>query len=346
MQTFGVEIECILPARTTRTDTAMAITAAGVLARDADYTHAIDRAFWKVVRDGSLSTNGQELVSPPLALNEASFAQVTIVCAVLRGLQATVNKSCGLHVHIGAQHLSVEAVKRLALMYAEYEPAIDSLIPPSRRASNNSYCRSVVTSNKRAINRALGVADVARAIGDRRVKLNFHAYHKYGTVEFRHHSGTIDPVKVIAWIKMCAKMVEAAARDGAAPIAEGPPAVGDPRYWEKGKRRRVLFQLLCRPEGVTREELRQHLGLNALPSIKPHLVRSGAPQLDGWARARERRGGHEVFRLEPQELAAAVAAANPATLTSLLDKLQLPEADRAFWLERAELMARALPPAE
>jgi len=262
-------------------------------------------------------------------------------------LRATVNKSCGLHVHIGAAHLSVEAAKRLARLYIEHEATIDSLIPPSRRGNSNQFCLSNKdNTNTRALTRAQQISDiaVATARGQRRVKLNFHSYLKYGTVEFRHHSGTVDPVKIINWVKFCASMVEAAVRENAVPVALGPVEAGDPRYWEKGKRRRVLFQLLTRPEGVTREELRVALGLNALPSIKPHLIRSGAPLYA--ICQRERRGGHEVFRLEANELAGAVTAANPATLTSLLDKLQLPEADRAFWLERAELMARVLPPAE
>lgn len=345
MRTFGVEIECILPSRISRDDTAMAITAAGVSTYDRGYTHAVDRRAWKVVRDTSLSANGQELVSPPLIVDDASaYQQIEVVCRTLKSLGAVVNKSCGLHVHIGAGDVSVQAGRRLAELYAENEGVIDSLIPPSRRGDANSYCRSVAENiDKRGLSRAASIAGIAKAIdaGDRRVKLNFNSYLKYGTVEFRHHSGTIDPVKVIAWVKLCAKLVDTAVAE-AAQTAATSTSPGE-TYWKRGKRRRILFNMLTRPEGVTREELRQELGLTALPNIKPHLARAGAP-VSG--HSRERRNGHEVFRLEASAVTAAISAASPTNLTSLLDKLQFPEAERAFWTERAALMARTRPPAE
>ena len=55
---------------------------------------------------------------------------------------------------------------------------------------------------------------MARAFNSRYFKLNLQSYVKYGTVEFRHHSGTTTFSKVKNWILICARLVEYSKQNG------------------------------------------------------------------------------------------------------------------------------------
>jgi hypothetical protein len=226
-------------------------------------------------------------------------------------------------------------MKKLAELYIENEDVIDGLLPPSRRGNANTYLQSVKTRTSRAaLARANSVTDIATAIcnNQRYVKLNYTAFWRQGTVEFRHHSGTIDAVKILRWIGFCTKLIAAAQRDETVPVAlpaGTPPAFSG--YWRSGRRTRAIFTLLTRPEGATSEELRIELGVRSRPYVRGHLTRAGAP-----TQAVSRRGGFEVFKLEAS--ATPVLASEPATLDSLLVKLEMSADEVAFWKERAALV--------
>lgn len=341
MLSFGIEIEFIVPHSETQGTIAEAIERAGVPCYAAGYSHALDRFRWKIVSDGSLNGgNGMELVSPPLFVPD----QVSTVCQVLAGKGATVNRSCGLHVHIGARDLPVPALKKLAALYIEHEDLIDSLLPPSRRGNANTYLKSLKSAaNIELLASATTVESLGVALTNnprfrggpeaqsyRYSKLNFMSYWKHGTVEFRHHSGTIDAAKIIRWVTFCSKMVEAASRDANEPIRTPGAALGfgNQAYWRNGKSKKILFQMLQRPEGVTGIELARELGIRSRPNIRWHLIRAGAPTT-----ANGMRGGYEVFRLERDLPSAEMPA--PVSLDGLYDKLGLSDEDKAFWMERA-----------
>src|SRR5262245_26549167 len=117
---FGIEIECMLPRTQTMDSVARAINTAGVPCFNAGYSHSRSSQ-WKVVSDGSLSGgNGMEIVSPPMT-GEQSLDHIAIVCRVLNELGATVNRSCGLHVHVDAGNLQAPAMRKLAAIYIENE---------------------------------------------------------------------------------------------------------------------------------------------------------------------------------------------------------------------------------
>lgn len=337
MLDYGIEIEAILPPGVSYQQLAVIIEGAGVPCYYVSYSHTTERAKWKVVTDGSLSAgvgggSGVEVVSPPLT--EAGFDQIEKVCRALASIGARVNRSCGLHVHIGARTLSVPTLKKLASLYIENEPVIDRLLPPSRRGNANNYCKSITGANVAALASASDLRGITNAIGGGRyVKLNFEAFWRHGTVEFRQHSGTIDAVKIIEWIKFCSKMVAAAAREASTPIPvpAGTTLAPSP-YWRKGRQRRALFTLLSRPEGVTSEELQRFLqerfGSGAAKSnIRGHLARAGSP-----FRVIGRRNRCEVFQLQTTSVAAVTTEA--ATLESLCTKLAFDAAEKAFWEER------------
>jgi hypothetical protein len=259
--TFGVEIECYLPEGTNAQQAASAVnyrlSQLSGSCRAESYNH-ITRTWWKVVADGSLGdyTRGVEFVSPPL-IGEAGLKQVEAVCKALTDLNCIVNKKCGLHVHVGVgANPDIDFLKNLVKLYSRFEAVIDQLMPVSRRASNNMFCRSMTSVAVAALDRAMGVEQViAAAQGSRHsesryYKLNLTAYRKHKTVEFRQHSGTLDAQKAVMWTVLCLRMV-AAARSPL-PALGSAPATNRARV---GSKAHVIGQMLLRPEGVTGREI-------------------------------------------------------------------------------------------
>lgn len=218
--TFGIELECIMPPGMTRDDLAAQLTLAGVVTSAEVYGHRL-ATYWKVITDGSLGdyVRGVELVSPVLK-GDAGLEQVRQVCRFLTEKKCKVNLKCGLHVHVGAREEGVEFFKNLVHLYAAAEPVIDTFMAPSRRASANSYCKSV-RPDLFSLNAATNLDAVARSIGQtpgpsavrgpgRYSKLNLMSFWQHGTVEFRQHQGTVDQNKAVNWIKFCLRMALAA----------------------------------------------------------------------------------------------------------------------------------------
>ena len=200
---FGIEIEST---NVRRDDLVAALTAAGIPAFDAGYSHTTSTT-WKVVSDGSLSgTNCFELVSPILQ-GADGIAQVRAVAAVLAALGAQVNKSCGFHVHVDARDLNVDQVRNVFKSFVKYESCFDRLVPPSRRAAY--YC-APIRAKFPSLQSAMDAADIAQSIrdlrsllgGNRYHKLNLEALGRHGTIEFRQHSGTVEAEKMVAWIEL------------------------------------------------------------------------------------------------------------------------------------------------
>ena len=200
-RTFGVELEILVPSRVN--DLKVALSEEGVNCRvlsrgTKDFTD------WKITTDGSIGATrgyyGLEVVSPILCGQEG-FEDLEKVVSILNRLGCTINKSCGLHVHHGARDLTRKEKLDLFKTYRDNEHIIDSVLAPSRRGSNNRYCKS-----------AVGLESHSR--DDRYYKLNFLSYVKYGTVEFRQHQGTLNYGKIKNWIELGQAMISKVVETG------------------------------------------------------------------------------------------------------------------------------------
>lgn len=206
-RTFGVEIEC---AGITCQQAAQALTDAGFPARYEGYNHAT-RNGWKVVYDASVSNSagsGVEVVSPILR-GEDGIQQVHSVMEALRNAGANVNVSCGIHVHVGVNDLTREQVARALRIYHDNRHAIASILPPSRR--NGRWCATWAEGD---VARVEQYAQQGRALHlaqrGRYRNVNLQSLPRYGTVEFRQHSGSLNGTKVENWVRLLIAMVEAA----------------------------------------------------------------------------------------------------------------------------------------
>lgn len=329
--TFGVEIECYLPEGATQHQAAAAVThrinAPCVVE---GYNHQV-RNHWKVVTDGSLGdvSRGIEFVSPILC-GEAGLDQVEKVCKALTDFGCTVSRKCGLHVHVGVGAAPLGFFKNLVKLYSAFEPAIDSLMPASRRASANMFCRSMTAASSRTIDAATSFDGVLHAVsgtihGERRYfKLNLAAYARHRTVEFRQHSGTLDGNKARKWTVLCLRMVAAAKRSDL-----GLSSTGTVRNAARpGSKAHRVGEMMLRAEGVTGREVCAALNW---PSVS--MPQQAA--ICGLAFTTQRTGREVRYfaRLPAAAPAVQVSVAGLAALVGSSDD------ERAYMLQRASDLA-------
>ncbi|MBN8573928.1 MAG: amidoligase family protein [Candidatus Kapabacteria bacterium] len=215
-RSFGIELEMY---NVNAIDLTNAMRNESVEFENENYNHTT-RSHWKGVRDRSINgTNGIEVVSPILQ-GENGMQQVKSVCKALNNVNAKVNKSCGFHVHFSAEDFTIKQWRNLFINFAMFENHFDSMMPVSRRDSNNRYCKSIKTkvlNNVPKINAATRLRAITKAIGQdtRYVKLNVESFWRHGTVEFRHHSGTVDFNKISNWIEILNSLIEYSATNRA-----------------------------------------------------------------------------------------------------------------------------------
>lgn len=199
--TFGVEIECLVPAAMVR----------ACAARNAmpfqyeDYNHTDNSSYYKFVTDGSIrGENPIECVSPVLT-GKYGMKSLELCCKTLNEAGAQVNRSTGLHVHIGAQKLSDKAYVNVFKNYQKLEKVIDMFMSPSRRENNNHYCETLQHLD---LSFCATKSDVYDAMnGNRYYKVNACSYMCHKTIEFRQHQGSTDFEKISNWVNFCAKLV-------------------------------------------------------------------------------------------------------------------------------------------
>lgn len=217
-RTYGVEIE-FFTERTARKGFNQELVArklteiTGIKVVAEIYSHDT-RGHWKIVTDGSVTGNALELVSPILKGRDG-LNQLEKLLKALNEVGAKVDKTCGIHVHHGVDDYTADHMKNLFVTVLKFEDVLDSFVPESRRANNNQYCRSIATmyynNKEKTIAKLLAaktMSDLESILYDRYLKLNFKAYLRHGTIEFRQHAGSTDFEKISNWVKLTQHMVD------------------------------------------------------------------------------------------------------------------------------------------
>jgi hypothetical protein len=138
----------------------------------------------------------------------AGFDNLEKVCDALNEASAKVNRSTGLHVHIGLQNVEFEQYKNCFINYYYLEPAIDKFMANSRRESNNTYCKSLKYKDIESIISTQNQSEIAAIFNnDRYYKLNPVSYLRHNTLEFRQHQGTTDYKKIHKWLMFITSFV-------------------------------------------------------------------------------------------------------------------------------------------
>ena len=148
--------------------------------------------------------------------------EIVDACRVMEAEFATIglrvdHKSVGTHIHLGWSK-DFEALKQLMILGAYFEPALFSLVAPSR--VRNSYVYSVRNRAKKLMSLRTMAAWEEHFASHRRKYLGInpsHLFEGYGSVEIRHPSGTIEPGKILAWVSLWMRILATARVENALP---------------------------------------------------------------------------------------------------------------------------------
>lgn len=327
--TFGVELEVHIPRGTLTTLCQLIGEATGKPCAFEGYHHNT-RTGWKVVTDGSLAgagSTGFEFVSPILK-GEAGLQELKKVLEILNANGATVGSDCGTHVHVGVgRNPDVSFLKRLFKSYLIFEPAIDSLMPRSRRGTSR-WANSLTTVQLDRIEAAREWRDLLSTrifYHDRFYKLNFFAISRHGTVEYRQHSGTIEFEKISNWIQFCLRFTQAALSGAiAVPSADGTRQVNRAR---RGSKSWQAGEMMLRPEGCSPQEAQAALGW-------PTISLGHQAAICGLQIHRERMGRSVRFYARSVSSSTQIEA-GPATLERLLTMIGAAQSEREYFTARA-----------
>jgi hypothetical protein len=141
--------------------------------------------------DASIDTDEDENIAleARVLTNIDDMSNLEAFCKLLKDVGASVNKSCGLHVHLDFRDYDrrpAAVVGRLAKAL----PMLKAMVPQTR--IDNRYCRFEVGSSS------------GETGHDRRYSMinDAEAFSKFKTIEVRLHSGTINFVKIKNWVNI------------------------------------------------------------------------------------------------------------------------------------------------
>lgn len=179
--TFGVEIECY---NCSQADIYRNSQGKNFQFVWEGYNHNDRRGIYKFTTDCSIDGNDpRECVTPILDNTKDGFESLKTCCDILNASGAMVNKSCGLHVHVGIAKMPQAGIVNIYKNYQKLERLIDSFMAPSRRGNSNTYSKSILGFNYE------GLADASQVYTtmnrDRYYKVNPMAYYAHKTIEFR-----------------------------------------------------------------------------------------------------------------------------------------------------------------
>lgn len=211
-RTFGVEIELFIPNALGYRGLLNKLNDANIDCSFEGYTHRV-MSTWKLVTDASLNTmrgyKAFELVSP-ICQGQSSIDQLKTILNILEASGCKVNKSCGIHVHVGINDFTTKNLTNLIKFYGKHQEEIDMIMQPSRRTSfNNRWAKKIdINAIWNNLNKCESFRDVENLMHTRYKVINVFAFRKYGTVEFRQHGGSIDAMKVCNWVALLCNMCD------------------------------------------------------------------------------------------------------------------------------------------
>jgi hypothetical protein len=188
---FGIEIEATIPAGTIRVGS----HGAGLPIEQLPG--------WKADRDPSIHTTAGreacEFVSP-VYCGTQDLRRLVADIATIKSLGAKVNASCGLHIHVEFDRSNAAAVEKLATLVANFEKAIFASTGTKNR-ERGRWCAG--------LNR-YGSASYAIANSRRNRYHVCNLGSEHPTVEFRAFGASLNPQKIVAYVRMCVGLVERA----------------------------------------------------------------------------------------------------------------------------------------
>ncbi|KAM3071269.1 hypothetical protein ACMFMF_007742 [Clarireedia jacksonii] len=172
---------------------------------------------WEVVGDASIRTQlggeyqyfGIEVRTPAFYYESDALLAIRGVCSLLKSqFRVSVNKSCGLHVHVGncaGDGFTLPHLRRIVAFLHAFEPQLDTVHPSHRL--RNIYCDSFRGGTKYSYlqeltNMACDGSGTSLAYSLDRIQdaVRYVSLRPFATIEFRQHEATLEFEEVDMWI--------------------------------------------------------------------------------------------------------------------------------------------------
>ncbi|MFT6105865.1 MAG: hypothetical protein ACJATL_000074 [Rickettsiales bacterium] len=227
--TYGIEIESCLPEIS---PTALDSTPFG----------------WKNVADPTIAPKRfhhkkVEHISP--ILDRSNLFGLGFMFAFLKCSKSYVNDSCGFHVHAGmlVENLKVEEgvgfdlIKQILVNYVALEE--EGLGFPQRKYAIRSLTSRLSGKNIKEILEAKDLISLrTKTQFDKGSVVNLESMLTHGTIEFRAHSGTVNPKDILSWLTFVNELVGISLK-----MTKGRDGVRQPNEAEKSQLKQALEQL-------------------------------------------------------------------------------------------------------
>jgi hypothetical protein len=166
---------------------------------------------WKAVQDGSLREGTEFIFDGPMKginITEALEVMQSFLNVYKRNDKPPlITERCSVHVHLDVTDLTRPQLNNLISVYYLVERVIFQYINPLR--IKNNYCRALTDSGFKYVFKHLlqndsdyDLCQIIKNECDKYSALNVLPVANYGSVEFRHHHGTLDMSKVLDWINI------------------------------------------------------------------------------------------------------------------------------------------------
>ena len=178
---------------------------------------------WRIVSDTSISDEdlGAEYVMTRPLNGNRLLEKVEELTGFIDNTGGYVDKSCGLHVHINGLDMELEQMKNCLAIGKSMETWIYDMLPADRKYSRYSKplpdfdvkeLMNVSTYNEfvRFWYHNLSNTEISTGkYNESRYRgFNVHSRFINGTIEFRHHHGTLDFINIEQWINLCMAVVD------------------------------------------------------------------------------------------------------------------------------------------
>jgi hypothetical protein len=172
---------------------------------------------WSTIMDGSLRNNGREYITCPLEHSAVTCALVGLYNFLLSDQVVQKHKPdfswrCSIHGHLNVRNWTIEEVFKLILIHTIYEKVLFRFAGMDREKS--IFCvpfrESTLMRDMGEFWRGQYSIGSLQAHWEKYSSINLFRMCNYGTVEFRHLSGTPDVTKVVTWFNFLISMAAAA----------------------------------------------------------------------------------------------------------------------------------------
>lgn len=209
--TFGIELELV---NADRSRIIEEFEKRGLPLQYEKYNHDSNLDYWKFTTDHSIKGKKPIECVSPILQGEEGVKALRKACEALNAAGVKVNKSTGLHVHLGARELTDMQFINVFHNYKMLETAIDQWMPEDRRGNKSFWARSFADhSFENMHERGDVIGELAKGLNGcfkfiRYHKVNPEAFSRHRTLEFRQHGGTTCFAEIEKWLKFCKGLIE------------------------------------------------------------------------------------------------------------------------------------------